>query len=162
MGNTAPTRQGMRTRGVELWLRSFDDLVEGDSFVSRGRTITEADLVQFAAITGDWHPQHTDAEWAAESMFGQRIAHGMLVISYAIGLLPLEQVVALRRMKHLIFKHPVFIGDTIRVEGRVMRLLPFSDEVGLLSGRWNVVNQDGKTCMKADIDALWRRSVPEV
>ena len=46
--------------------------------VSRGRTITEADVVQFAALTGDLHPQHTDAAWAAESRFGERVAHGML------------------------------------------------------------------------------------
>ena len=57
---------------------------------TRGRTITEADLVSFSALTGDWHPQHADAAWAAESPFGERIAHGMLVLSYAVGLLPID------------------------------------------------------------------------
>ena len=63
-----------------------------------GRTITESDLVSFAALTGDWHPQHADAAWAAASRFGERVAHGMLVLSYAVGLLPFdpERVVALR------------------------------------------------------------------
>ena len=57
---------------------------------SSGRTVTEYDVVSFASLTGDWHPQHADAAWAAESPFGRRIAHGMLVISYALGLLPID------------------------------------------------------------------------
>lgn len=102
----------------------FDALKGDERFVTRGRTITEADIVQFAALTGDMHPQHTDASWAAESRFGERIAHGMLVMSYAIGLVPLdpERVVALRRVADLVFKHPVYIGDTIHVDGRIEKL----------------------------------------
>ena len=66
----------------------FDRLETGLAVTTRGRTITESDLVSFSALTGDWHPQHADASWAAESPFGERIAHGMLVLSYAVGLLP--------------------------------------------------------------------------
>ena len=82
-----------------------------------GGTITEADLVSFAALTGDWHPQHADAEWAAAGRFGERVAHGMLVLSYAVGLVPFdpERVVALRGLDSVTFKRPVRIGDTIRV-----------------------------------------------
>src|SRR4051795_6114631 len=77
----------------------FDALAIGDSFVTRGRTVTEADVVSFACLSGDMHPQHTDAAWAANSLFGERIAHGMLVASLALGLLDFdpERVVALRR-----------------------------------------------------------------
>ena len=60
--------------------------VGADHDEPRGRTITEADLVSFAALTGDWHPQHADAEWADAGRFGERVAHGMLVLSYAVGL----------------------------------------------------------------------------
>ena len=60
------------------------------SRATRGRTITEADVVSFAALTGDWHPQHADAEWASQGRFGERVAHGMLVLSYALGLMPLR------------------------------------------------------------------------
>ncbi len=90
---------------------------------SRGRTITETDIVAFSALTGDHHPQHTDAQWAAETPFGGRVAHGMLVLSYAVGLVPLdpERVVALRRIEDAVFKRPVRIGDTIRVEAKLAR-----------------------------------------
>ena len=68
----------------------FDRLAIGTRFASRGRTVTEADVAAFASLTGDMHPQHTDAVWAARSPFGARIAHGMLVLSYAMGLLSLD------------------------------------------------------------------------
>src|SRR3954469_8477565 len=79
--------------------RDFDGLAVGDRFVTRGRTVTEADVVSFACLTGDTHPQHTDREWASGSWFGERVAHGMLVASFALGMLPFdpERVIALRR-----------------------------------------------------------------
>src|SRR5437588_4955635 len=83
------------------WLRPFDELEVGDQFRSRSRTITETDVVQFAGLTGDWHPAHTDATWAGNNIFGRRVAHGMLCVCYAIGLVPNEYVMALRRIKNL-------------------------------------------------------------
>ena len=89
----------------------------GAELTTRGRTITETDLVSFSSLTGDWHPQHADAEWAANGRFGERVAHGMLVLSYALGLMPFdpERVVALRGLDSVTFKRPVRIGDTIRL-----------------------------------------------
>ena len=58
------------------WNAPFEELEAGQPFTTRGRTVTEADVVGFAALTGDWHPQHSDAQWAADSPFGERIAHG--------------------------------------------------------------------------------------
>ena len=74
----------------------------------------------FAGLTGDFHPQHADAEWAAASPFGERIAHGLLVLSLAAGLVDFdpEEVLALRRVRDVVFKRPVKLGDTIRVERR--------------------------------------------
>ena len=102
----------------------FDRLEAGAAITTRGRTITEADLVSFAALTGDWHPQHADAEWASGSPFGERIAHGMLVLSMAAGLVPFDpqRVVALRRVRDVVFKRPVRFGDTITVHGQVKAL----------------------------------------
>ena len=138
----------------------FDALEGGERFVTRGRTITEADIVQFAALTGDMHPQHTDASWAAESRFGERIAHGMLVMSYAIGLVPLdpERVVALRRVSDVVFKHPVYIGDTIHVDGRIETLRPVDEQHGLVDAQWRIVTQRGRTAARARVELLWRRS----
>ncbi|MFQ3657672.1 MAG: MaoC/PaaZ C-terminal domain-containing protein, partial [Anaerolineae bacterium] len=56
----------------------FEEFVEGQKMVTRGRTVTDSDLVQFAGLTGDFNPMHTDAEYMKTSMFGQRIAHGLL------------------------------------------------------------------------------------
>ena len=78
------------TQSPEMLARYFDDLEVGDSFTTKGRTITEADLVNFAALTWDTYPLHVDAEWASKTMFGERIAHGMLVLSYAAGLVPMQ------------------------------------------------------------------------
>ena len=116
----------------------------GTHLVSRARTITESDLVSFAAITGDWHPQHVDAEWAADSHFGERIAHGMLVLSYSVGLMGFdpERVVALRGIDSLTFKRPVAIGDTIRAEADVDDVRPIDDDHELVELRWRVLTGD--------------------
>jgi 3-hydroxybutyryl-CoA dehydratase len=136
----------------------FEDVAEGATFTSRGRTVTETDVVSFAALTGDWHPQHADAAWAADSPFGERIAHGMLIVSYAAGLVPFDpgRVMALRRIADATFKRPVYLGDTIRVEGRVAEARRVSDEAGLVALAWNVVNQDDRVVCRAKIEVLWR------
>jgi 3-hydroxybutyryl-CoA dehydratase len=138
---------------------AFDDLAPGALFTTRGRTITEADLVSFAALTGDWHPQHADAAWAAGSRFGARVAHGMLILSYAIGLVPFdaERVVALRGLDGVSFKRPVRIGDTVRVEGRVESTQPLDDDLGLVTFAWRVLNQEDKMVARARVRAMWRR-----
>jgi acyl dehydratase len=133
----------------------FDKLEIGGRFVSRARTITETDVVNFAALTADWHPLHTNAVYAEQSMFGQRVAHGMLLLSYSIGLVPNEYVMALRRLNKVVFKRPVFFGDTIRVEGTVVNLRPLNEEAGLVTGRWRIVNQDDQTVFKLEIEAVW-------
>jgi 3-hydroxybutyryl-CoA dehydratase len=132
------------------------------SFTTAGRTITESDIVSFAALTGDWHPQHTDAEWAREGRFGERIAHGMLVLSYAIGLVPIdpERILALRRMREVTFKRPVLLGDTIHVEGEVAEVRPLDEATELAVWAWTVVNQQGRTVVRATIEAVVRREGP--
>ena len=122
--------EGTATRTTpDLFARYADDLEVGDSFTTKGRTITEADLVNFAALTWDTYPLHVDAEWASKTMFGERIAHGMLVLSYAAGLVPMEPgpIVAFYGMDKVRFFAPTKIGDTLRVhvgaegEGRPRR-----------------------------------------
>ncbi|MET1071937.1 MAG: MaoC/PaaZ C-terminal domain-containing protein [Umezawaea sp.] len=141
------------------WWAPFEALEPGQEFTTRGRTVTEADVVGFASLTGDWHPQHSDAEWAAAGPFGERIAHGMLVVSVAAGMVPFDpgRVVALRRVCDATFKRPVRFGDTLRVEGRIAELGAGSEEAGLVTFAWNVVNQDGRTVCRARVEVLWRR-----
>jgi acyl dehydratase len=136
------------------------ELEPGLEFTTRGRTITEGDLTSFSALTGDWHPQHSDAEWAARSRFSGRVAHGMLVLSYAIGLVPFdpERVVALRGLESATFKRPVAIGDTIRVRCRVDSSRPLDDETALVSLAFRVINQNDRAVALARVEAVCRRT----
>ena len=129
------------------WWAPFEALEVGQEFTTRGRTMTEADVVGFAQLTGDWHPQHADAQWASASPFGERIAHGMLVVSLAAGLVPFDpgRVVALRQVSQATFKRPVRFGDTVHVEGRIAELGPGAEDAGMVTFAWNVVNQDGRS-----------------
>lgn len=137
----------------------FDDLEIGAEFSTYGRTITESDLTAFAGLTGDHHPLHTDAEWASRSLFGERIAHGMLLLSYSVGLAPIdpERVAALRGFEKVVFKRPVRIGDTITLQGRVEGMKPLDDETGLVRILWKVKNQDGGLVVRAVAEIVWRR-----
>lgn len=144
---------------IELFSRDFEEIEPGMRFRTRARTITEADVVGFGTLTGDLHPVHTDAVWAADSMFGERIAHGMLVLSYAVGLVPLspDRVLALRRISDAAFKAPARLGTTIAVEGEVTEVKPLHEDVGQVSCRWRIVDENGRTLIRTTIDVLWRR-----
>jgi 3-hydroxybutyryl-CoA dehydratase len=145
---------------VTLFERDFDALAVGERFQTEGRSVAEADIASFAALTGDTHPQHVDAEWALGSRFGERIAHGLLVLSFAAGSMPFdpERVVALRRVGDAVFKQPVLIGDTVHVEGEVVDTRPIDDEHGLVTCRWRVVNQHGRLVLRASVELVWRRA----
>ena len=144
------------------WSAPFDALDVGQTFVTRARTVTEADVVGFASLTGDWHPQHSDAEWAADSAFGERIAHGLLVVSLAGGLVPFDprRVIALRRIADVVFKRAVKLGDTICVHGKLAELRPVDEEAGLVTFTWTIANQHGQTVSRARVEVLWRADVP--
>jgi len=121
----------------------------GEKTVSPGRTITEADIVMFAGISGDWTELHTNAEYMKNSPFGQRIAHGMLTLSVASGLAlrtiqrPQLEVLAFLGMDNVRFSAPVFIGDTIKVESEVIEARPSKSRpgAGILKFRNIVKNQ---------------------
>jgi 3-hydroxybutyryl-CoA dehydratase len=149
---------------VSLFSRDFDDLAVGDRFTTSDRAVSEADIEAFARLTGDTHPQHVDADWAAGSRFGEQIAHGLLVLSFASGLMPFDpaRVVALRRVGDAVFKAPVRIGDSVHVEGQLMGLRSIDEENGLVECRWRVLNQDGKLVVRATVELVWRKvGVPE-
>jgi 3-hydroxybutyryl-CoA dehydratase len=133
--------------------------VTDDRFVTPARTITEEDITAFARLTGDMHPQHTDAEWAAGSRFGERIAHGLLVQSCAVGLVNFDpdRVVALRRVGDAVFKLPVKIGDSVHVEGQVVGSRELDDDTELVEHRWRVLNQDGRMVLRMTIEVVCRR-----
>jgi acyl dehydratase len=133
--------------------------VTGERFVTPSRTISEQDIMSFAELTGDMHPQHTDAEWAAGSRFGARIAHGLLVQSCAVGLVNFdpERVVALRRVGDAVFKLPVRIGDSVHVEGQAVGSREVDDETELVEYRWKILNQDGRMVLRMNVEVVRRR-----
>lgn len=99
---------------------TFDEFDVGARYVSQGRTVTEADVVAFAGLSGDFNPLHTDAEFGQRTPFGERIAHGMLVVSMATGMAQWTGVfegTTLALMEQVIrYKGPVKFGDTVHLE----------------------------------------------
>src|SRR5438094_7488063 len=101
----------------------FDDLSVGQEFESQGRTVTEADIVLFAGLSGDYNPIHVDHEFAKTTTFKRPIAHGMLVMSISSGLglnAPLARILAILEFTEWHFRAPVYIGDTIRVQNEIV------------------------------------------
>ena len=127
----------------------LEEFKVGEKTVSPGRTVTEADIVMFASLSGDWNELHTNAEYMKNSPFGQRIAHGMLTLSIASGLelrtrgRPPIEILAFLGMDKVRFTAPVFIGDTIRVESEVIEARPSKSMpgAGILKFKNTVKNQ---------------------
>lgn len=135
--------------------RYFEEFAVGERFVTRGRTITEADIVAFAALTGDYNPLHVDAEFGKMTQFGERIAHGMLGASYAVGLIAAlglteGTVIAIVNMTWD-FTAPIKIGDTIHVDQTVksMRETKKTDR-GIIIFEVKLINQRGEVVQKGE------------
>ena len=127
----------------------LDDYSVGERFISPARTITEADIVNFAGITGDWHPLHTDIEYAAQTPYRERIAHGMLSLVVGMALpfrlgpyvvLP-KSFIAFYGMENVRFTAPVKIGDTIRCEVKIKSLTEKDAKRGIVEAENAIKNQ---------------------
>ena len=130
----------------------FEDYVVGSSHESYGRTVTETDIVAHAGQTGDFYPHHMDAEFCATQPFGQRMAHGTLILSMAVGMLAGE--VNEESMSYgydrVRFIRPVHIGDTIRARSEIIALRDHAkqpDRFGMAEERVEVANQRGETVL---------------
>jgi 3-hydroxybutyryl-CoA dehydratase len=127
----------------------FEDFIVDNVSTSRGRTITEADIVNFAGLSGDFVELHMNAEFAAKGPFGKRIAHGALIFSISTGLsVQLDQitdtVIAFYGVDKLRFVRPVFIGDTVHVTKKVTSKEPKGEGRGVVTFETTVVNQNGE------------------
>jgi acyl dehydratase len=135
--------------------RYFEQFEIGQQLVTASRTITEADIVNFAGMTGDYNQIHTDAEFAAKDTFGQRVAHGMLVQSIATGLAVqsgiIEGTVLAFREQSAKFSLPVFIGETVHVKLEIteIKALPRLGG-GTINMKYAVYNQHGKAVQRGD------------
>lgn len=137
----------------------FEDFEVGHEIVSPGRTITETDIVMFAGLSGDYNQLHTDAEFAKGSMFGQRIAHGLLGLAIASGLASrlgfIEGTAEAFLGLTWKFRGPIVIGDTIHLQAKVAQ----KKEMRRLGGGMvvfdlEVINQKGETIQKGQWNVL--------
>ncbi len=127
----------------------FEDFKVGEEFVSAKRTITEHDIVEFAGLTGDYNAIHTDTVFTENSIFGERIAHGLLGLSIVSGLAAKlgfteETTIAWRNIKWK-FKLPIKIMDTIQASYKVGRKKDLGENSGVINFDVKVTNQNGQT-----------------
>ena len=135
----------------------FEDFEIGHVSRTRGRTVTEADVVNFAGVSGDFVELHVNEEFAKAGPFGRRIAHGLLVLSMSSGLMvqtgeTADAVIAFYGIDKLRFVRPTFLGDTIRVEKKVIDKQE-KERGGVLTFETSVFNQNGEVVL-AYIDKL--------
>jgi len=138
----------------------FEEFSVGQTIISPARTVTEADIVSFAGLSGDFNQIHTDAVYAAQAPFGQRVAHGLLGLSIASGLVVRTgmmegTILAFREINEWKFIQPIYIGDTIYVEVEVLE----TKGIRRLGGGSIVISLDvkkqtGETVMKGVWKAL--------
>lgn len=137
----------------------FEDFEVGYEITSPGRTMTETDIVMFAALSGDYNQLHTDAEYARETMFGERIAHGLLGLAIASGLgsrLGFIEGTALAFLElDWKFRKPIKIGDTIYLTAKVARKKEMSRlGGGIVVFDMTLFNQRGETTQKGQWTVL--------
>jgi len=133
----------------------FEDYILGERLVSPSRTITEADIVNFAMITGDWHPIHVNREYAKTTIFGERIAHGMLTLSLGGSMcmwmgpnvFAPKSFIAFLGMETIRITVPTKIGDTLRWEGSVVEMDRKSNGRGIITYSCEVKNQRDEVCV---------------
>ena len=132
----------------------FEEFQIGQEIVTPGRTITEADIINFAGISGDYNQMHVDAVYSANTFFGQRVAHGLLVLSVVSGLAVqtgiLEgTVLAFREIKGWKFAKPVFIGDTLHAQLEIKEKKALSRlSAGSVEIEVQVINQHAELVMR--------------
>ena len=144
----------------------YEDFEIGHKVVSASRTISEADIMAFAGLSGDWNPVHVDAEYAKTSPFGQRVAHGLLGLSIAAGLAMqlgfLDRTVEAFSSLDWKFRAPIYIGDTLHIEAEVTQKKAVPGGLGGFVS-FNVVakNQRDETTQKGTWMVVVKSKPPE-
>lgn len=141
----------------------FEDLAVGDEWESPGRTVTEADVVNFAGLSGDFNTLHMDHEKARQGPFRKPVAHGLLGLSLASGLTsysPKIETLAFLCILEWKFLQPILLGDTIHVVTRVHDLKPTGrGRRGIVTWYRQLVNQRGETVQEGLTQTLVRNRV---
>ena len=141
----------------------FEDYQDGGKFETPGRTITVAEISAHAGLTADYTPLHTDDEYAKNTIYGTRIAHGMLTLNIAFGLLErlglsIGTGMGFLGMNGVKFLKPVYVGDTIRTEAEVVHKRTTSKpDRGIVTLKNNVINQREETVCEYEITRMVKR-----
>lgn len=136
---------------------SFEDLNIGETWTSPGRTVTEADIVNFACHTGDFNPLHVDVEFASTTIYRKPIAHGLLGLSWAAGLgsnFPRVNTLSFAAVRDWEFLRPVYTGDTLHAETQVLDKMPTGRRSGKVAWLIKLVNQKGEVTQQGVFETL--------
>lgn len=140
----------------------YEDLTPGMTFVTGARTIVEDDFLTFAKVSGDNHPIHVDAEYAARTEFGQRIGHGPFGIAMAIGLFGQiselkESAILMLDIGNWAFRAPIFIGDSIHMELTITEKRLTRSGRGVVGRHFRLIKHDGTVPQEGDSAMIVRR-----
>ena len=140
----------------------YEDFEVGAEYLTTGRTLAESDILQFAALTGDWNQLHTDEEYSQAGPFGRRIAHGLLGLAlmegmkYRLGLVDGTAIASLGWSVK--FAKPLFIGDTVRVRVRITdKRETRKPDRGVVTEFVELLNQRGEVVTEAEHTLLMRK-----
>jgi acyl dehydratase len=140
----------------------YEDLSVGQVLHTPARTVTETDLSLFSMLSGDWNAIHSDAEFAAQTFYGQRVVHGLFGISMMTGLMEragwfAESALAMLDVEHWVFQAPIFVGDTIRCEMEIVdRRMTSKGDKGVVGRRFTLRNQRDEVVQAGEIGLLIR------
>ncbi|GAB6273348.1 MAG: MaoC/PaaZ C-terminal domain-containing protein [Peptococcaceae bacterium] len=141
----------------------FEDFEVGQEYTSAARTITETDVVMFAALTGDYNSLHTDVEYAKTTQFGQRLAHGLLGLSIVSGLMMRSQIfegtiLAFLSIDNWRFTGPIFIEDTVHFKMKIAQKKETSKaDRGIIGREVSLINQRGEVVQQGQMTVMVRR-----
>ena len=138
----------------------YDDVQVGDTWKSGARTVTETDVVMFAGLTGDFNPLHVDDEFARETFYGQRIAHGLYGTALVAGLgshSPLMRTEAFVAIRDWNFLKPIFLGDTVHVHTEVLEKRESGRRRGTVVWKRQLINQKGETVQSGMFESVVSR-----
>ena len=142
--------------------KGYGDIAIGERQATRGRTITEVDITNWCALTGDWFYLHTDAHAAQASMFQRVVAPGIMVFAMATGLgVPADSTAILANYgsDSIRYPHPTFVGDTIHLEAEVVAKEDKGQDRGVVALRWQVLNQETTLVCTSVLKVLVAREV---
>ena len=144
----------------------LDELNVGDEYITPSRTLTETDVVMFAAMSGDYNELHTSEEFMKGSQFGKRLVHGLLGLSISHGLIFRLGIldgtaIALLGVENWQFKGPLFFGDTIRVKVAVAEVRPSKSKPdrGILKLHMEIIKQDNTVVQSGHKTLMMKRKI---